>query len=103
MDILHITDENYQALVAEADRKVLLDFWAVWCGPCQMLSPTIEEIAAENDSFLVGKIDVDQSPDLARKFGIVSIPTLIVMDGGKVAGQMVGVRSKDDILKLING
>ena len=103
MDILHITDENYHALVEGADRKVLLDFWAVWCGPCQMLAPTIEEIAAENDSFLVGKIDVDQSPNLARKFGIVSIPTLVVMDGGKVAGQMVGVRSKADILKLVNG
>lgn len=103
MDILHITDDNYEALVAGADKKVLLDFWAVWCGPCQMLAPTIEQIAKENDDFLVGKIDVDQSPDLARKFGIASIPTLVVMDGGKPVGKMIGVRSKDDILKLVRG
>ena len=103
MDILHITDENYHALVEAADRKVLLDFWATWCGPCQMLAPTLEEIAAENDSFYVAKIDVDQSPDLARKFGIASIPTLIVMEGGQPVGKMIGLRPKDDILKLVNG
>ena len=103
MDILHITDDNYEALVANADKKVLLDFWAVWCGPCQMLAPTIEQIAAENDDFLVGKIDVDQSLPLARKFGITNIPTLVVVEGGQVVGKMVGVRSKDDILKLVRG
>ena len=103
MDILHITDDNYEALVAQADKKVLLDFWAVWCGPCQMLAPTIEAIAAENDDFLVGKIDVDQSPDLARKFGIASIPTLVVIESGNPVGKMIGVRSKDDILKLVRG
>ena len=103
MDILHITNDNYEALVAAADKKVLLDFWAVWCGPCQMLAPTIEEIAAECDDFLVGKIDVDQSPDLARKFGIASIPTLEVMEGGQPIGKMIGVRSKADILKMVRG
>ena len=103
MDILHITDANYQALVEGADKKVLLDFWATWCGPCQMLAPTLEVIAAENDSFYVAKIDVDQSPDLARKFNIASIPTLVVMEGGQPIAKMVGLRPKDDILKLVNG
>ena len=101
MDILHITDDNYETLVAAADKKVLLDFWAVWCGPCQMLAPTIEEIAAECDDFLVGKIDVDQSPDLARKFGIASIPTLVVMEGGRVINQAKGARPKRAILELL--
>ena len=103
MDILHITEDNFQKLVLNADRKVLLDFWATWCGPCMMLAPTIEEIAAENDDFLVGKIDVDQSPALAQKFGITSIPTLIVMDGGEPVAKMIGLRPKADILKLVNG
>ena len=103
MDILHMTNENYHALVEAADRKVLVDFWATWCGPCQMLAPTLEEIAAENDSFYVAKIDVDQCPDLARKFGIASIPTLIVMEGGQPVAKMIGLRPKEDILKLVNG
>lgn len=103
MDILHVNDANYQELVEAADKKVLLDFWATWCGPCQMLAPTLEEIAAENDSFYVAKIDVDQSPDLARKFGIASIPTLVVMEGGQPVAKMIGLRPKQDILNLVNG
>ena len=101
MSIIHITAENYEAQVQNAEGKVLLDFWAPWCGPCRMIAPFLEEIAAEDASVVIGKVNVDEEMALAAKFGIVSIPTLIVMERGQVVQTAVGYRPKDDILKLL--
>jgi thioredoxin 1 len=101
MSIIHITAENYEAQVQNAEGKILLDFWAPWCGPCRMIAPFLEEIAAEDESVTIGKINVDDEMALAAKFGIVSIPTLVVMENGKAVNTAVGYRPKDDILKLL--
>ena len=101
MSLIHITAENYEAQVQNAEGKVLLDFWAPWCGPCRMIAPFLEEIAAEDESITIGKINVDDEMALAAKFGIVSIPTLIVMEKGEAVQTAVGYRPKDDILKLL--
>ena len=101
MSIIHITAENYEAQVQNAEGKVLLDFWAPWCGPCRMIAPFLEEIAAEDESVVIGKVNVDEEMALAAKFGIVSIPTLIVMEKGQAVQTAVGYRPKDDILKLL--
>ena len=101
MSIIHITAENFDAQVQNAEGKVLLDFWAPWCGPCRMIAPFLEEIAAEDESVTIGKINVDDEMALAAKFGIVSIPTLVVMENGKAVNTAVGYRPKDDILKLL--
>ena len=101
MSIIHITAENYEAQVQNAAGKILLDFWASWCGPCRMIAPFLEEIAAEDESVTIGKINVDDEMALAAKFGIVSIPTLIVMEKGEAVQTAVGYRPKDDILKLL--
>ena len=101
MSLIHITAENYEAQVQNAAGKVLLDFWAPWCGPCRMIAPFLEEIAAEDESVTIGKVNVDEEMALAAKFGIVSIPTLVVMENGKAVQTAVGYRPKDDILKLL--
>ena len=101
MSLLHITQENFEELVINAPGKVLLDFWATWCGPCQMIAPHLEEIVAEDESITIGKIDVDQQMALALQFGITSIPTLVVMENGKAVKQALGYRPKADILKLL--
>ena len=101
MPIVHITAENFEKQVLQAENKVLLDFWATWCGPCRMIAPILEEIAAEDASITIGKIDVDQEMALASKFGIVSIPTLVVMDKGEAVATAVGYRPKADILKVL--
>lgn len=101
MAILHITKDNYEELVLKAEKPVLLDFWATWCGPCRMVAPIVEQIAEEFDDILVGKIDVDTEMELAASFRIVSIPTLVVMKDGQVANTAVGYRPKADILKLL--
>ena len=101
MSMIHITAENYEAQVQNAEGKVLLDFWAPWCGPCRMIAPFLEEIAAEDASVVIGKVNVDEEMDLAAKFGIVSIPTLVVMENGKAVQTAVGYRPKEDILKLL--
>lgn len=102
MSVLHITKDNFDELVLKSTNKVLLDFWAPWCGPCQMVGPIVEEIAQENESITVGKINVDEEMTLASQFGIVSIPTLIVMENGKAIGKAVGYRPKADLLKLLD-
>ena len=101
MSMIHITAENYEAQVQNAEGKVLLDFWAPWCGPCRMIAPFLEEIAAEDASVVIGKVNVDEEMALAAKFGIVSIPTLIVVEKGQAVQTAVGYRPKDDILKLL--
>ena len=97
-----ITKENFEQEVLKSDIPVLVDFWAVWCGPCQMVAPTLAEIAEEKEGELkVGKVNVDEQPELARQFGIMSIPTMIVCKGGEPAAKTVGVQPKEDILKLL--
>lgn len=97
-----ITKENFENEVLESKIPVLVDFWAAWCGPCRMLSPVIGEIAEENEGRIkVGKVNVDEEPELARQFGIMSIPTLIVFKDGKVTGQTMGVQPKESILDII--
>ena len=102
MSIVHITKVNFQSVVKESPKPVLIDFWATWCGPCKMIAPIVEEIAGERDDIVVGKIDVDQEMELAMQFRITSIPTLILMKNGEVAATMVGYRPKADILKLLD-
>ncbi len=101
MSYVNITKENFQELVLNNPKTVLLDFWAVWCGPCRMVAPIVEEIANERDDLVVGKINVDEEMALAAQFGIVSIPTLVVMKGGQEAARAVGYRPKADIEKLL--
>ena len=103
MSVLHITKENFENEVLKSDRPVLLDFWASWCGPCRMVSPIIDEIAEETTDKKVCKINVDEQPELAQAFGVMSIPTLVVMKDGEVVGQSVGVNSKEAILHLLTG
>lgn len=98
-----LTSENFENEVLKSDKNVLVDFWASWCGPCKMLAPTIEAIAEEYDSFKVGKVNVDDEPELAQAYGISSIPTLILFKDGKAADMMVGLRSKDEIVKWAEG
>lgn len=101
MSEINITLENFEREVVQSDVPVMVDFWATWCGPCRMIAPIVESIAAERDDVLVGKIDVDQEMELAVKFGIVSIPTLIVMKNGEVAAKHVGYCSKEAVLALL--
>lgn len=101
MALIHITKDNFDAIVNQNEKRVLIDFWAPWCGPCQMVGPIIEEIANERDDIIVGKINVDEEMELAKKFRIVSIPTIIVMENGEKAASSVGYKPKEDILKLL--
>ena len=102
MSIIHITKDNFQSVVKESTKPVLIDFWATWCGPCKMIAPFVEEIAAQRDDIIVGKVDVDQEMELAMQFRITSIPTLVLIKNGDVAATLVGYRPKADILKLLD-
>ena len=101
MSVTNINKNNFQNEVLNSEKPVLLDFWASWCGPCRMVSPIVDEIAAERGDIKVGKVNVDEQPELAAQFGVMSIPTLVVMKGGKVANQMVGARPKSQILAML--
>lgn len=100
MALIKVTGASFEE-IKNSDKTVLLDFYADWCGPCRMVAPTVEEIANEHPEYTVGKINVDEEDGLALQFGIVSIPTLIVLKGGAVAEKAVGVRSKEQILAML--
>ena len=102
MSVLKINKDNFES-VKNSEKKVLLDFYADWCGPCRMVSPIVDEIAEENPQYLVDKINVDEEPELAQAFGVATIPTLVVMNDGKIVSQSSGARPKQQILDLLNG
>ena len=101
MAVITITKENFQSEVVQSDKPVLLDFWATWCGPCRMVSPIVDQIADECSDIKVGKINVDEQPELAQQFRIISIPTLVVMKDGQIANKAVGAMPKEEILALL--
>ncbi len=98
---LNITNSNFEELVLKSEKAVLLDFWAVWCGPCQMIAPIVKEIADENENIVVGKVNVDEEQGLAMKFGITSIPTIVIIKNGEIVNKAVGLRSKAQLLELL--
>lgn len=100
MSVINVNKNNFSE-IKNSHKPVLLDFYADWCGPCRMVSPLVDEIAAENPQYLVGKINVDNEPELAQAFGVMSIPMLAVMKDGKVVNQTVGAKSKENILKML--
>lgn len=102
MAVVTITKENFENEVLKSDKPVLLDFWATWCGPCRMVSPIVDEIANERDDIKVGKINVDEQPELASQFRVMSIPTLVVMKDGGVYKSSVGMQPKASILALLD-
>ena len=102
MSILHITKENFEQQVLRADKPVLLDFWATWCGPCRMIAPALEEIAAEHPEYIIGKVNVDEEMALAQQFGITSIPALFVVKNGQIVRQAVGAMPKEKLLALLD-
>lgn len=102
MSVLNITKENFDAQVLQSAKPVLVDFWAPWCGPCRMVSPIVDQIAEERSDIAVGKVNVDEQPELAAQFGVMSIPTLLVFKEGMLAQKAVGARPKEELLALLN-
>ncbi len=101
MAVIKLTAENFEQEVMKADKTVLVDFYADWCGPCQMLSPIVDEVAEERDDIKVGKINVDEQMTLAQRYGVMTIPTLIVFKNGEIANKQVGAQSKSGVLKML--
>lgn len=101
MSAVNINKNNFRSEVMDSDKPVLLDFWAPWCGPCRMVVPIVEEIARERSDIKVGKVNVDEEPELAGQFGVMSIPTLVVMKDGKIVNQAMGARPKSAILEML--
>lgn len=101
---MNLTKENWGKEVLESEKPVLIDFWASWCNPCKMLSPVIDEVAEEaNEEYKVGKVNVDEQPELARQFKVMSIPTLVVMKNGNIIEKSVGLMGKKDIINMVKG
>ena len=101
MSVMNISKSNFEEEVVRSGRPVLLDFWAPWCGPCRMVSPILDEIAQERTDIKVGKVNVDEQPELAGQFGIMAIPALVVMKNGKITNQAAGARPKSQILAML--
>ena len=103
MAVVNITNANFKEEVLDSDKKVLIDFWAPWCGPCRMVSPIVDEIAEENSTIKVAKVNIDEQPQLASQYGVMSIPTLMVFENGDVVDKAVGARNKTFILQMLEG
>ena len=101
MAVINSTSANFESEVLHSDKPVLLDFWATWCGPCRMLSPIVDEVAEERGDIKVGKVNVDEQPELAGQFDVMSIPTLLVFENGKLVNRAVGARPKSGVLSLL--
>ena len=101
MEVLHITKDTFEQEVLNSDKPVLLDFWASWCGPCRMIGPILDEIAAEREYIKVCKVNVDEEPDLASRYQVVSIPTLYVIENGEIVNQSLGAKPKAQILAML--
>ena len=101
MAVIKLTKDNFETEAIQSTKPVLIDFYADWCGPCRMVSPLVDELAEESDAYKVGKVNVDDYPEIAARYGVMSIPTLIVLKDGKVSQQAVGARGKDAIRRMI--
>lgn len=102
MAVLHVTKENFDSEVMQSDKPVFIDFWASWCGPCQMVGPVVEELAEEITDVKFAKVNVDEQPELARQFQVMSIPTMVLLKNGKVVDTTIGAQPKEDIIKFIH-
>lgn len=100
MAVVTVTKENFEQEVMKAEKPVLIDFWAAWCGPCKMMGPVIDQIAADHTDIKVGKINIDEQPELAQKYGIMSIPTVVLFEGGNPKETSVGLVPKESIEKM---
>ena len=102
MAVMHVTKENFEAEVLQSEKPVLVDFWAGWCGPCKMVAPVLDEIAAEVADVKITKVNVDEQPELAQKFQVMSIPTMVLIKEGKVVDTTVGAQPKEDLVRFIH-